>query len=46
MAHDMMLEAGWQTVAEQMAAWLDQTFPAPTTATTPQDGSLQHKRMN
>ncbi len=28
MAHDMMLEAGWQTVAERMAAWLGQTFPA------------------
>lgn len=32
MAHDMMLEPGWQTVAERMAAWLGQTFPAPAIA--------------
>lgn len=34
MAHDMMLEAGWQAAAERMVTWLGQTFPAP--AITPQ----------
>lgn len=24
MAHDMMLEAGWEQVADKMAAWLDE----------------------
>ena len=36
MAHDMMLDAGWQAVAERMADWLNERFPVPSsTAVTP-----------
>lgn len=27
MAHDMMLEAGWQTVADRMLGWLNEKYP-------------------
>ncbi len=36
MGHDMILETGWQAVAERMVGWLQETFPASSsTPTTP-----------
>jgi pimeloyl-ACP methyl ester carboxylesterase len=31
MGHGMMLETGWQAVADRIISWLDTTFPAPST---------------
>ena len=33
MGHDMILDTGWQAVAERIIRWLNSTFPAPSTST-------------
>ncbi len=33
MGHAMILDTGWQAVAERIIRWLDTTFPAPSTPT-------------